>query len=237
MKGILMIGAALVVAAAGGAGEIVASFKSPLANVRGIETAGGYLHLASGRNVYMVTEIGQLVYRVYVVIPTTLNDVSYDGRWYWGSTPTGYVYRFDGAGSIVASWPGPGPGAGIDFNVSTQRIWYATGTRIYRLMITGPVLNSFACPGVTALGGLSYDSGHVWTVDAGKVGGPIYRYTTAGSLVQKIPQPGKLIYGVTSWPGGYLWYTNRLDNWAYKITVNPSALAPASLGRVKALYR
>lgn len=236
MRAILIIGAALVVAIAGATGEIIASFKSPAPNTLGIDAGGGYLCLASGRSIYVVNEQGQRIRLIGTNLPVTFNGVAYGARGFWVCTLTSYAYRLNVGGSVVASWYGPGKGCGIDYDSASGQVWYATPRWIYKLLGNGSVLGSFACSGVTTLGGISYDNGYVWTVDTGK-GNPLYQYTPTGSLVRTVAQPGKFIYGVAAWPGGYLWYTNRADNWAYKVDVKPSAVAPASLGRVKALFR
>jgi len=63
----------------------------------------------------------------------------------------------------------------------------------------------------------------------------IYLITQDGYVLDSFATAGTP-YGVT-WDGSYLWYTVTDINWVYQVDVNFTAVEPASLGNVKAIYR
>jgi hypothetical protein len=103
---------------------------------------------------------------------------------------------------------------------------------------TGSIVSSFSVPApITLACDLGWDGVYLWAPDSR---GYIYRLTTAGAVVASFDPPGRRTSGCTfdgaylrlsAYPGSGPWYIYRID-------VGPlQAVAPASFGQVKALFR
>ena len=79
----------------------------------------------------------------------------------------------------------------------------------------------------------------IWWGDHGSYKTHVHGYTRAGSLAASFPSPVGCVYGCT-YLGGYLWistgYTTQYI-WKVHCPKDFEAVVPASVGRVKALYR
>ena len=101
--------------------------------------------------------------------------------------------------------------------------------------IIGSLVASFRSPG-RATGGLYYELPYLWFADCANPTGSIYQVTTAGSIITTVTVPGARPFGVAR-EGPYIWYSDFTRRYVYKVTYSPTAVAPASLGKVKAVFR
>ncbi len=243
MKRRLVMACALLAAPAWGTppGSIVSSFRSPCTgSAYGVDYHGGYLYHADGgsRRVFYVTNTAG---SVVATIPDLTAAVGIDrtDAEFWTSNYSGWVSRVSTNGSTIRRFRIPGQVRGYGITYGNGYLWCDTAPgstrRVYQFTTYGSVASSFTPPGAAA-GGLCWDAPHLWYADSLNPTGLIYRITTSGSVVTSINVPGARPRGITR-QGPYLWYTDFNKSWVYQITIGFTAARPASLGRVKALYR
>ena len=108
----------------------------------------------------------------------------------------------------------------------------ASTTYIYKLTIDGSAVNRFILSGCNP-DGICYDDGELWLAERSK--GGIWNVTTSGSIIESYDIP-QTPWGVTC-QGEYIWYSVYANGYVYKMLPITTGIAPASLGKVKALYR
>jgi len=230
-KATLVVLAAILCAAAGygGTASIVASFRSPCARVCGIDYHGGYLYHGDGQNyIYRTTTTGSLLNSLNVGNASWGIDRTDDE--FWTCNIAGFIFRLSKTGSVIRSFEGPSyPGYGITNGEGF--LWYSTATYTYKMNITASLISSFRLP-ASRHRGLCWDEPYLWTADNGTR--RIFQITQTGSVVDSF-SINENPYGVTK-DGSYLWYSAS-NNWVYKTKLCYTAVEPASLGRVKAVYR
>lgn len=219
-------------------GSVVSSFRTPCTNgVYGIDYHDGRLFHAEGgaaNVIYETTTTGSLLGTIPVgPYPAAIGIDRTDVEFWTCRYYRGLVHRLTTAGSLIRSFERSSGGDGITYGEGC--LWYADSPWIYRLTVNGSVMGSFRAPSAYVYG-LCWDAPYLWLSDPGTTSGSIFQITTTGSVVRSIPRPGQRPVGVT-WDGKYIWYTNPADQWVYRMTVTMTGVAPASLGRVKALYR
>jgi len=158
----------------------------------------------------------------------------YDGRYFWGgSQTTDYIYQFTTAGSTVSSFAALNP-----YGITLERtyLWWLGADDVFRRCTTeGSVVSSFTIAAISDGRDLGWDGTQLWCPDS--TDDLVYSFTTAGSVVASFKAPGGSTYGCT-FDGKYLWVTDiGTPRYAYQIDVSYTSVAPASLGRVKALFR
>lgn len=231
-----------VVGAAFAAGSIISSFQSPFhpSYVKGMDYYGGYIwHVSNAANViYQTTTTGSVV-RSFTG-PSMTMGIYCTGSYLWTcSFSPAMVYYMTTTGSIINSFSGPANGYGLTFDGTY--LWYSSavsGNNIYRITTTGSVLNSFRGPG-TFNGGLDYANGYIWVADWPSSGAGIYRITTTGSVVESyVPVPTSSRTPGVCWDGNYVWYNDYSGtHYVYRMDTVLTGIRPASLGKVKALFR
>lgn len=261
MKTVLIYIATALLAAAGAygyLGEVVATFNAPAYYPSSIAAGGDYLYVyCNGR--YLPP-----FYYIFILNPSTGGRVgSYPspfsgttrglgcefGGYLWlGRSDTSYVGRARGSdGSIYSSWPVTAHpiGSGIDcqgnpgVGGTLTAIIAAGGSIVSRHTTSGSFLSSFVAAASMRDPAWDYRNGLIWGLNAAASGGVCRGYTTAGSLIASFGAPGS--YGsALAYYGDYLYMTTSSGSGdsIYKIhcpSVYP-AVAPASLGRVKAIY-
>lgn len=181
--------------------------------------------------------------------------MAYDGRYIYSTNAatTRYVYKVDPAtGSTVTSFRYPSGatrGAGLAYDGSSLYFADYSASRIWRLTTTGSVLATLPTV-VTKPWGLAYDDKtpggpFLWLADHPFGSGPqskIYKLTTAGSIIDSAnwPMTGVGACGL-AFDGTYLWGVNNVypqPNLALRMLfVSDIGVSPASIGRIKAIYR
>ena len=212
-----------------GTASIVASWPSPCSSsAYGIDYYGGYLYHADSPayKIYKTNTAGSIL----ETIPTTIRPFGIDRTQieFWTDDGAAMIYRLETTGTFIRSFKGPGIiSGGVAFGEGF--IWYTSGPVVFKLTPNGTVVKSFELPG--GLHGINWYASNLWIADWSK--GKIYQTTEAGRIIESITPVGRP-YGVT-WDGSYLWYT--ANRYVYQAHISPTSIAPASLGRVKALYR
>jgi hypothetical protein len=253
-KKFLFTAVALLVAAATFAGtlDIVSSFSSQKRRRKGIEYAGGYVYATSEystNNIHVYTTNGILVRTIPTPPGAVGLEVSHAPSGYlWLSTYSpGYGYLMTlSSGSIVSSFAGPARGQGI---TSDGRYLYWSTTyanRLYVLTTTGSVVRYFTQP-ARYPGGCDYVApGYLWLCDWYLFAERIYYYTTTGSMVDSFRTPGapQIRPSGVTWDGNYVWYHHYRYNiyepsyvYRARVTFSGVNVAPASVGKVKAIFR
>jgi hypothetical protein len=237
MKAVGIIAAIVIGVAAAlatGDGSIVASFPG-VRPTCDLDWHGGYLYQASGAAIWEITTSGSFVRTIPIgsyVQPVGVErtDVEFWTCRMAGST--GYIHHLTTTGSYLNSFTTPFSGRGIAYGGGY--LWCTSGSAVYKITTVGSVVSSFPKPG-NYVSGISWAGPYLWVSDEW-TGGAIYQVTTSGSVVRSIFRPSQRPYGV-AWDGRYVWYTDVLINWIYAMTVAVTSAEPASLGRVKAVFR
>lgn len=242
----------LMVALASGAaatgGSIIRSFESPCNDqTDGIDYRGGYVYHANFNGpceVLKTKTTGSLVSSLKN--PPNAVGIDFTGVVYWAYTfwpqvPRDRIYRVNEAGSITASFAAPSHGYGVTYD--GEQLWYSTGGNhnwnyVYALTTTGSVISSFQAP--HGKGYLNKDvdwgGGYLWLAQSGAIDGVIYQMTTAGSVVYSIFAAEHRPTGV-AWDGKHVWFADGRTDWVYQMKWSGIDVAPASMGKVKALFR
>ncbi len=233
-----------------GFGSLVSSFKSPGAWPMGMSYRPGYLYISTSASnvVWRTTTTGSII--SYHPLKLSNNQGISVGTiggntYYWVvDRDTSHIYRYvDNSSTVHGSFAAPGPNPwGVTFVDASHMYYTERGGKLYSMHpMTGSVYASY--PLSFNPGDLAYDeSGYLW------VGCPvtdikaIYQCTLTGSpvasfSVMKYGRPGGCAFD-----GEYVWvsiYDPGVGFYAvmqYSVREEP-AVAPASLGRIKTLYR
>lgn len=249
-KGLFFFFSALTVVAVAAAagGSIIRSFESPCSDcVDGLAYRGEYLYHANfnGPNqILITTTAGSLVGSLGA--PTGMTGVDYTGTCYWvynyrSTVPNNVISRLDGSGSVLGSFAAPE--YGYDVTCDGLNLWYSTSgshylNYIYKLTKAGSVMASFQAPHGSGFSnyGLDWGADSLWLAQRGTRGGYIYQLTPVGSVVYSIYMPAYQPKGVT-WDGSYVWFTDAATEYVYQMRWSGIGVEPASVGRVKALFR
>ena len=246
--GVIVFVVAAVAAAATTKGSIIRSFESPCNDrTDGIDYRDGFIYHANYNGpceLLKTDKKGRIISSL--AEPAGAIDLDFTGSTYWvyayrSQLPHDRVFRVDSKGSIVASFPAPAYGRGLAY--AGDYLWYSTAGNhywnyVYKLTTAASVVSSFQAPhGQGFLNqGLDWDGLYLWLAQAGVGGGNIFRMTTSGSIVSSLYLPVYRPTGIT-WDGSCVWMADDASDWVYQMTWTEVAVAPASLGRVKALYR
>jgi hypothetical protein len=238
----VFMGIALVTAvgSAFGAGSIVSSFQSPFyaSYPKGMDYYGGYIYHVSNANTtcYQTTTTGSIVRSM--TFPGSMRGVHFTGSYFWASNDVA-VFRLDTSGSVLNSFSTAAARYGLTFDGTY--IWGSTAISpnlISKMTTAGSILASFVGPG-TFNGGLDYADGYLWVADWPASGAGIYRITTTGSVVESYrPVPGGYQTPGVCWDGNYVWFNDyATPRYVYRMTTVITNLVPASLGKIKSIYR
>jgi hypothetical protein len=223
--------------------SVVSSFVSQKTWRKGLEYAGGYLYTTSNysdNTIHVYTTTGSLVRTIPTPAGAMGVEVTHAPSGYlWLNTYSPYNgYRMVlSNGSVVTSFTGPTYGYGISSN-GTYLYWSDARTRgLYTLTTTGSIVRSFTQPG-TFPGGCDYVApGYLWLTNWS--GSPfLYYVTTLGSVVDSFSTPGVARPSGVTWDGNYVWYHDYdSPNLCIRARANFTSVAPASVGKVKAIFR
>jgi len=238
----------LASAAAATGGSIIRSFESPCNDCTdGIDYRGGYVYHANFNGpceVLKTTTAGSLVASLKdppYAVGIDFTGVVYWAYTFWPSVPRDRIYRLNRDGSVVASFAAPSHGYGVTYD--GEYLWYSTAgshywNYVYELTTTGSVVSSFQAPyGKGYLNkDIDWGGGYLWLAQSSSAGGLIYQMTTTGSVVYSIFLQGRQPTGV-AWDGKHVWFADGGNDWVYQMRWSGIDVAPASVGRVKALFR
>jgi hypothetical protein len=254
----LVIATALAAAVGAGVseadwGSFVSSFKAPGAWPSGIWCRPGELYVSvHAGTVFRMTTTGSVT-KYY---PTGLQYLAGltggtvgSTTYYWvGTTDPAYVYRFiDNSSTIDGSFPVPGSPPtwrGLGFADASHLYYSDQASRTLYVIhpMTGSVYGSYKLD--FKPNDVDYDpagSGHLWI--ASGADRAVYKCTLTGSPLASF----KTVFPEPHWPqgcgfaGDYLWVGDGDPTKGWNIVVqydirSEPAVAPASLGRIKALY-
>jgi len=213
-----------------GTASIVTSFISPCpSGVYGIDYYDGHIfHINADLGlIYETTMAGNVI----KTVRTGRKSFDLDrtaGEFWLADRDTKIIARLTTTGSLISTFAAPGPyGCGVTRGGAS--LWYSNGDDVFRLNQAGSIMDSFAAPAPTATG-LFWEAPYIWIAGGGS---NLYQVTTTGSVVDYFTTPTYAI-GITR-GGGATWFTAGL--YVYQARLCYAPVAPASLGRVKALYR
>jgi hypothetical protein len=227
--------------------SLVASFPAPSgARDVAFEEWGPLFVLVPGTpsRVYELTTLGSVVGSFNVAVPNGARGLTFrrypDMRMWVGNRLNGYIYAMTTSGSLISSFlcPGGKPyGLGFSMYNPTHGSGLYASCRDENLIVrmdqtTGSLLSSFAGPGSAVIGYddwlcVDRDSNYIywdyyrdWRILATL---PVRPYGVGTGVLWPTDQ---LVHGFVLGRNGYIYYYRGY-----------SAVAPASLGRVKALFR
>lgn len=236
-------------------GEVVQSFPSPAGVPQALAISGTYLYVYA----HTTTDL------VYRVIPSS-GSVAGSFSSPFGSTTSGLGYEYGGyiwigrlggaaaiarcaeaTGSVYSSFT-VNPNAqfgGLDCEgiptqggtlraIISQDNWRA---RVWRYTTVGSLIGSFVPESTCRDPAWDYVNEIIW-IPQEIISMRVFGYTTDGSLVTSFAAPAERPYGA-AYLGGYLWLsTTSPTGYIWKIHCPAGVgVGPASLGRVKALFR
>ena len=240
-----LAGAAFFVGDALGAlGDVVSSFPSPLTPTgsSGLAWDGAYLWSCNPPRTYFycISTIGTIVTSFNIGASYGEYDgATYDGEYLWYvehiSFQPAYYIRSTKTGSCV-NWFIFGDYGFAGLAAEKGCLWTGMAFRPLgilgvKLTSTGSWLSSFKTP--FDLADLAWDGHYLWSCGPGHY---MYQMTTKGSITASFPVPGLMGSRATTFDGEYLWVENPDVGWFYQIDIDVVGVAPASLGRVKALF-
>lgn len=237
----IVIGSLLIAATTWGAwGDVIGSFAAP---------GGNPLALAwDGQYIWCTTQHPEYTYRVNAdngsVVSSYATGFAYAARglaWvgsslYDGRNDTNYVNERGTSGSILSSFPVADYYGGLAYDGAY--LWVAssssTSANVFsRFTTAGSLVGTFTVDFVpfdpgwdgTYLYCGSYNPTHT-----------IYQLTTTGSVVSSVVPPYNFPWGCCC-GGNYLWIsTTAGSDLIWKLDLGLTGVAPASMGRVKAIY-
>lgn len=164
----------------------------------------------------------------------------FDGTYYWGADlfQQKYVYRFTTQGSTISSFAAPDP-SGIAWDGSRLWVMSLYGGTVRQYTTGGSVVSSFNVAPINAGYDMAWDGSYLWCANRPSAGpNYIFRFTTQGSVVASFAAPGTFTTGCGC-DGRYLWLSdNSGTKRVYRVDAELTPhVAPASVGRVKALFR
>jgi hypothetical protein len=255
--------AALVAAPAAwaGVGSVISSFRMTAvgaASANGIYRDATYVYAvvdAAGDNyLRRYTAAGSLVDSVVLAGADSPRDADHSllGSGYVDVFDYGkkmlLTYTFDG--TLVNSKAVPSDTTAYGYTPGATRYFLARNQMIFRYTLNDVLVNKFYVGGdlrgLAASGLYDGKSGQYVVVGRAGTGGYSYVYTGGGSVVDSFIVPGAGTYGSVVAVGALdsasaYWCVQTVGSyrWAYQVDVGATAPAvvPASVGRVKALYR
>lgn len=231
-------------------GSVVSSFRAPGTAIRGLARASNRVYVmvfGSPTRIYRVAPVNGTVYASWPT-PTGNNcrglAFSEGGHVWVGNYGNNYVYNCAAAtGSVYSSWSaghdpyGLAPYCTADGGVGTTAIFSSDSnpSSCWRHnMNNGSVLASFAIANVNFFD-IAWDHRNrlVWM---GYLPNIVYGYTTRGSVRASFTVPANYPYGATYY-GQYLWIGCASNGYVYRVHCPQTVgIAPASIGKVKALF-
>lgn len=235
--------------ASGALGDILGSYRAPANNIRGLARSGAYLHvLVHPNRVYNLNPGNGSVRGSWAVPSSTSNrGLAYSaiGHVWVGSYNNDTVYNCHWmTGSVYGSWHanhdpyGLAPQQTGDGGAGTTAIFTSDSDPSYTWRhrpLNGSVLSSFPMPN-SDYRDITYDHRNnlIW----GAYGPNIYGYSVSGrgSIVSSFEAPPSTSYGMAYYNS--VLFIGCTNGYIYRVSCPATVgVAPASLGKVRALYR
>lgn len=254
-KGFVLIVAMLAGAAFAAFGDVVASFPAPGSNPGGLAWDGTYLWYAdygSGTNqpstIYKMTTTGSFLGQWVVNWPYAMG-LAWDGTYLWcDSLTVRYVYRLNPANcSVISSFYGPSAhmmGMCCDGTYLYINDWQ--DRRVAKVTFTGQLqqLIPLTFPNNQGPSAVALEGEYLWS-NSRDFWNPANAYAykclkSTGSVVASFwcPDSQATDFAYSDVGGYYLWISGYTTKMIYKVDVySDVGVMPASLGKVKALYR
>ena len=241
-----------------GMGDVLTSWPAPKTYnvINGIAFEGEYIWLkhwrCEGGAVYKCTKSGNVVNEIS--FPFHYYDTSYglafDGIYLWtiyhqpvGIPKYDHYVKYTTNGSVASVfWAHKYPLYNSSKSISWDGQYLWTYEKLAsqskydaaKYTTTGTLIGTFTVPGVWRTDAAYYNY-QLWT---GGSSGYVYGMNIgAGTLVGSFDAPGGSC-GAIGFDGEYLWTADKnTPQYIYKVDIDVVDVAPASVGRVKALYR
>jgi len=240
---VIIAGAA---AAYGEWGEVVASFPAPGSQPGGLAFDGTYLwyadYTSSSSTIYKLTTSGGYEGQWVKSWPYVMG-LAWDGTYLWADTlTTRYVYRVNTSGmSVVSSFYGPSAhmmGMGCDGDYLYINDWQ--DRRVAKVTYSGS-MRQLIPVSAPSPAGVAIQGDYLWTTTRDYFTPTnalcVKAYKSDGSAIASFQCPDSQAPDLAI-QGDYLWVSGFTNKYIYKVDVTPpSAVAPSSLGKVKALFR
>jgi len=233
----------------GATGSILGSYKAPSNNIRGLAHSGTYLHVLVHPNmVYNVNPGNGSVLGSWAVPSGSSNRglaYSATGNVWVGSYNNDVIYPCNWtSGSIIGSWAAGHDPYGLaaqqtgDGGVGVTAIFSSDSAHSYtwrHALNNGSILSSFPMPN-SDYRDITYDqrNGLIW----GAYGPNIFGYSVAGagSIVSSFEAPPSTSYGMAYYNS--VLFIGCTNGYVYRVSCPATvSVEPASIGKVKALYR
>lgn len=248
----LAVAALTAVGAEAYLGQIEASFRSPAgADTRGLARADGFLYAVDGGapgTVYRINAVTGSIYNQYVVGWMGINSglgYSTNPAYLWvGCVGTNLVYYTRPfTGSVYSSWRTNHQAFGVaglctgDGGAGTTNV-FAAGyypAFVYRHRLNGSVAGSFPIAATSRFDcAFDWRNNILWRGS----GTYIYGFTPSGATAASFASPAGTPWGLAYY-NRRLWVACQADGNIYRIHCpkNFFAVEPASVGRVKSLFR
>jgi len=221
---------------------IVSSWPSPAMRPYGVAYDGTYIWVScdatAGRNIYRCSPDTGSVISSFNVSTTGLFGCCWDGSYLWYDALNAaleyYLHQSTDTGSVLSSWPSPLPRT-VGCTWDGTYLWLSSYFNYLGWATpAGSLVGSFGTTWRPT--GVMYDGYYLWTAEYRQP--TLYRITTAGSVVASFDFPAGEPWGL-GFDGEYMWLTDIAQlGHVYKVDIGGyPAVAPASLGRVRAIFR
>lgn len=233
-------------------GEVLASWQAPgtYGVINGLAFQGEYIWVKNTYSreggVFKCTTTGSVVTEIAFPYPEPTfysYGLTFDGEYlwtiyqYWRSVGSHDNYRqYTTTGSYAGGFVGhPWYYGSIAVTWDGEYLW-TDETRLnrhFKYTTAGTLVASFPMT-VGVYSDMAYYKRQLWYYGGG---GLVYGVTLNGSVVASFAAPGGSCAG-TAFDGEYLWTVDKnRPQYVYKVDIDVVDFAPASVGRVKALYR
>lgn len=247
--GVFIVGLMIYAASASAkVGDVIASFPAPAPNPTTMTWVDGNLYCFCETPPYNIWKVkpsnGSVLgsFRFAKAAGDTAG-LAHDRQYFWvGNRVENVIYCFESGGSVVSSFKATWDvGEGLAF--SDYHLW---GTErggewnfmLYQMRRDGKVIRSYSL--YYQMYDPVWDGRYIWVPSYDNIV-KLYRIACMdvvdGSVVTMFPSPADGARGM-AFDGAYLWLSTMADDGRiWKIDRGTVAVEPASLGRVKALYR
>jgi hypothetical protein len=250
---IIVLALALPAVAGAGLGDVLASWQVPPGQiyVNGIAWVGDIIYLKGKNPEYEGIRItkcnprGSLLSTFHLVWRGYLPryGLTFDGTYLWtieqdylNTVPIDVCERYTTTGSAAGGFcPHPYYWGSIALTTDGEYIYthFPRKPIIEKHTPSGTLVASYSLP-ILPYSDMVYYKRQLWYYGWGDL---VYGVALNGSVAASFPAPGGSCDG-TAFDGEYLWTIDRNNpQYVYKVDIDVVGVAPASLGRVKAIFR